>query len=358
MPSKSEITLSVVDQSPTRKGGTPREALTESVKLAQLAEKWGYKRYWVAEHHNTSSYSGASPEILIGQIAANTSTIRVGSGGVMLSHYSALKVAEQFRMLDTFYPGRIDLGIGRAPGSDRLTAAALSYPRRTMDIQHFPQMVADLMGFIHGTLPEGHQLGAIKTQPGGPPETVPEVWLLGSSDYSARLASQLGLPFSFADFFGNTAEYGPKVCELYRQNFLPSEYLSEPKVGVGLQVVCAPTEEEAEFIGSSRAIAKVLRAMGLSTEGIIPPEEAVNWPLPDDAIAYQEEQTKSFIEGNPQQVEEGIMEAAERYQTSELAIVTNCYYFEHRTRSFEMVADIFRDSKPIESGIEQMAASD
>jgi luciferase family oxidoreductase group 1 len=227
-----------------------------------------------------------------------------------------------------------------------------------MDIQHFPQMVADLMGFIHGTLPEGHQLGAIKTQPGGPPETVPEVWLLGSSDYSARLASQLGLPFSFADFFGNTAEYGPKVCELYRQNFLPSEYLSEPKVGVGLQVVCAPTEEEAEFIGSSRAIAKVLRAMGLSTEGIIPPEEAVNWPLPDDAIAYQEEQTKSFIEGNPQQVEEGIMEAAERYQTGELAIVTNCYYFEHRTRSFEMVADIFRNSEPIESGIEQMAASD
>ena len=358
MPSKSEITLSVVDQSPTRKGGTPREALTESVKLAQLAEEWGYKRYWVAEHHNTSSYSGASPEILIGQIAANTSTIRVGSGGVMLSHYSALKVAEQFRMLDTFYPGRIDLGIGRAPGSDRLTAAALSYPRRTMDIQHFPQMVADLMGFIHGTLPEGHQLGAIKTQPGGSPETVPEVWLLGSSDYSARLASQLGLPFSFADFFGNTAEYGPKVCELYRQNFLPSEYLSEPKVGVGLQVVCAPTEEEAEFIGSSRAIAKVLRAMGLSTEGIIPPEEAVNWPLPDDAIAYQEEQTKSFIEGNPQQVEEGIMEAAERYQTGELAIVTNCYYFEHRTRSFEMVADIFRNSEPIESGIEQMAASD
>lgn len=355
MPSKSEITLSVVDQSPTRKGGTAGEALSESVALAQQVEKLGYKRYWVAEHHNTSSYSGASPEILIGQIAANTATIRVGSGGVMLSHYSALKVAEQFRILDAFYPGRIDLGIGRAPGSDRLTAAALSYPRQTMDIQHFPQMVSDLLGFIDGELPEGHPLASIKTQPGEAPDTIPEVWLLGSSDYSAKLAAQLGLPFSFADFFGNTGDYGPMVCELYRRNFQPSKYLAEAKVGVGLQVICAPTEEEATFIGSSRSISKVLTAMGLSTDGIISPEEAVNWPLPDEALSYQAESTKSFIQGDPNEVERGIMAAAERYETGELAIVTNCYYFEHRVRSFQMLAAIFQDAETFGPTTDQIA---
>ena len=188
MAAAADVEISVVDQSPIRKGGHPSEALRETVQLAQRAEDFGYGRYWVAEHHNSASFTGTSPEILIGQIAANTDTIRVGSGGVMLSHYSALKVAEQFRILDAFYPGRIDLGIGRAPGSDRLTAAALSHPRPPVDVlREFPQMVGDLLGFLNGTLPEGHPLHEITAQPGTQPDTVPEVWLLGSSDYSAQL---------------------------------------------------------------------------------------------------------------------------------------------------------------------------
>src|SRR5438552_16955499 len=146
----TELTLSVLDQSPVRNGGTAADARRESVRLAQVADRLGYARYWVAEHHNTGSFAGTSPEILIGRIAAATESIRVGSGGVMLSHYSALKVAEQFRMLESLFPGRIDLGIGRAPGSDGLTAAALAYPRPQADINEFPQQVAHLPGFLAG----------------------------------------------------------------------------------------------------------------------------------------------------------------------------------------------------------------
>ncbi len=340
MTKTNQFTLSVVDQSPIRKGGRPSDALRESVELAQHAERAGYSRYWVAEHHNSSSFSGTSPEILIGQIAAGTERIRVGSGGVMLSHYSALKVAEQFRILDAFYPDRIDLGIGRAPGSDRLTAAALSHPRPPVNVQHeFPQMVGDLLGFLNGDMPEGHPLHEIKAQPGDPPDTVPEVWLLGSSDYSAQLAAHLGLPFSFADFFGNTSEYGPRVADLYRQLFKPSEYLSEPKVNVGLQVICAPTEEEARFIGASRSLNKVISALGLTTGGLLPPEDAINWPLDESAKQYMSQSTQSYIEGDPEQVREGILASSERYETTDIGIVTNCYHFEHRKRSYELVAE-------------------
>ena len=346
MPSLSEISLSVVDQSPIRRGGTPSEALGESVRLARTAEELGYQRYWVAEHHNSSSYAGTSPEVLVGQIAEATDRIRVGSGGVMLSHYSALKVAEQFSILDSFYPGRIDLGIGRAPGSDGLTAAALVHPRRQMDINQFPRMVTDLLGFIRGEMDDGNPLKEIKAQPGGPPETVPRVWLLGSSDYSARLAASLGLPFSFADFFGNTSEYGPMVAELYRKEFRPSEYLSEPLVNVGVQVICAPTEDEARFVGASRRIGKALSAMRLTASGLLPPEEAVDWPLPDEAKKFMEQSTTGYIEGDPQHVRESLLAVAERYQTGDLAVVTNCYYFEHRVRSFELIARMFGAEKP------------
>ena len=247
----TEWNLSVVDQSPLRRGGTSHQALQETVRLAQACEQWGYKRYWVAEHHNSSGLACTAPEILIGQIAANTKTIHVGSGGVMLTHYSALKVAEQFRMLETFYPGRINLGIGRAPGSDQLTISALAYPKVPVDVQHFPQQVVDLIGYLSGTLSEGHRFSELKAQPGAPPEHIPEIWLLGSSDYSAQLAAVLGLPFAFADFFGHTADHGPLVADIYRTQFKPSGYIQEPQLNVALQVVCADTQERANFAASS-----------------------------------------------------------------------------------------------------------
>lgn len=334
----SDITISVVDQSPIRKDGSPSDALWESIHLAQHTEQLGYSRYWVAEHHNSNSFAGTSPEILTGQIAMQTHSIRVGSGGVMLTHYSALKVAEQFSVLNSLYPGRIDLGIGRAPGSDLRTAAALAYPKPQINVlKDFPQMTHDLIGFLRGGLQAPHPLSGIKAQPSVNNFT-PDVWLLGSSDYSARLAAAMGLPFSFADFFGNTSEHGPKIADLYRDSFQPSPYLSEPRINVTLQVICASTEEEANFIGASRNLNKILSTLGLLTEGLLPPEEAIEWPLDKNSKAYMEQSTKGYIHGNPNQVRDGILSSIERYGTSDIGIVTNCYYFKDRKKSYELVA--------------------
>ncbi len=333
-----EILLGVVDQSVLRKGAKASEALVETVRLAQAVEQFGYARYWVAEHHNSTSFTGNAPEILIGQIAASTTSIQVGSGGVMLPHYSALKVAEQFRMLDALYPGRIELGIGRAPGSDRLTAAALAFPRSPIDINLFPQMVTHLLGFLHGRLESGHPFAEIRVQAGAQPESAPDVWVLGSSDFSARLAALQGLPFSFADFFGNTGGHGPLVANLYREQFKPSEYLSEPRMSVAVQALCAPTEEEAQFLASSRNLNKVAQHLNLK-EGLLPPEEASQFELSSVARQYVESLKPSYIDGEPDQVRDKILELARRYGTNEVSIVTTCYSYQNRERSYRLIAE-------------------
>lgn len=343
----NDIILSVVDQSPMRKGGTTTDALRETVALAQATERLGYHRYWVAEHHSSGSFTGTSPEILIGQIAANTQTIRVGSGGVMLSHYSALKVAEQFLVLGAFYPSRIDLGIGRAPGSDQLTATALAYPRPQMEGHHFPQQMKDLLGFLTGELESGHPFTGIRAQPGEHDcQSTPEVWLLGSSDYSARLAALLGLPFSFAEFFGDLP-YGPRVADLYRREFRPSTLLSEPKFNVAVQALCAPTEQEGLFLGSSRNLNKAGTLMGLN-QGLLSPEEATVYPLTDEARLFMEGFRKGYIDGNPRQVHQGILAVADRYATRDISIVTNAYAHETRVRSYTLIADAFGITSPVQ----------
>jgi len=334
------LTLSVLDQSPVRQGSTAADALRESVQLAQVAERLGYARYWVAEHHNSGSFAGTSPEILIGQIAAATSTIRVGSGGVMLSHYSSLKVAEQFRVLESLFPGRIDLGIGRAPGSDQLTAAALSHPRPEVDIRYFPQQVADLLGFLHGVADPSHPFAQISVQPGGTAETAPDVWLLGSSDYSARLAAMLGLPFAFAAFFGHTAAAGPGVAQLYRREFQSTIFGSEPRLNVTVHVTCAPSEEEARFLASSRRFMRAARNLGLRG-GLLPPEEAAAHLASPDLRDAAGQSDQGGIDGDPEQVREGLLEAARLYETTDVGIVTNCYAFDARVRSYELVARAF-----------------
>lgn len=329
----------MVDQSPLRRGGNAPEALRETVALAQAAEAAGYDRYWVAEHHNTPAFAGTSPEILIGQIASRTNKIHVGSGGVMLSHYSALKVAEQFSVLNSFYPGRIDLGIGRAPGSDRLTSMALSDPRPEMDIERFPSQVVDLLGYLHGLMDHDHPFSAIHPHPGPLPKAKPEVWLLGSSDYSARLAALLGLPFAFAEFFGLSGDAGPKVAKLYRDQFKPSRFLSEPKVNVTLQVTCAPTSEEAVFIAATRQLTRANRFLNLGLPpGMVPPQEALAYPLTPEQREYIQGLSHGCVDGDPDTVREGILQAAEDFGTADIGIVTNCYRFEDRVRSYELVA--------------------
>ncbi len=341
-----ELLLSVVDQSPVREGGTAAEALHESVELARAVERFGYERYWVTEHHNTGSVAGAAPEILIGQIAARTHTIRVGSAGVMLTHYSALKVAETFRILSAFYPGRIDLGIGRAPGSDQLTAAALAHPRPQADVARFPQQVTDLLAFLEDHLPSDHPFAAIRVQPGPAPEQLPEVWLLGSSDYSARLAATLGLPFAFADFFGYAGSQGPQAAGLYRQLFRPSKYLGEPRFNVTVQALCAETDARARFVGSSRRLQVARTRTGDRRRPMEPPDEAlelVNDPEAGPVIAGF---TTHMIEGGPQAVRRGLLEAADRYGTTDVGIATHTYFFEDRVRSYQLIAAEFGLAAP------------
>src|SRR2546427_5305393 len=240
--------LSVLDQSPVRSGGTRADAIQESLELAELADRLGYHRYWLAEHHSTPGLGGSSPEVLIGQVAARTSRIRVGAGGVMLQHASALKVAETFRVLETLFPGRIDLGIGRAPGADHLTTLALEdrgggvssgggTERRSAPAP-LPRQAADGIRFLRARSPQGHRDGKGIAMPSGP--TLPEGWLLGSSDVSAALAAHFGTAFSFAHFIND--EGGAPITRGYAAAFRPSPLLSAPRASVAVFVVCADSE--------------------------------------------------------------------------------------------------------------------
>ena len=334
-----EFKLSVVDQSPMREGGTPGQALRESIDLAVAVEAMGYKRYWVAEHHNLPNFAGTSPEMLIGQIAAHTNSIRVGSGGVMLSHYSSLKVAENFRILDALYPDRIDLGIGRAPGSDQLTMSALAYPAYPKGIEHFPRQIADVIGYLSGSLQEGHPFANVVASP-GPSETLPQVWLLGSRYESAYMAAQMGLSFAYAHFFGMGPRDGPEIVEGYRKNFQPSEYLSEPQVNVGVHVLCAETEDEAVRISSSRNLARLFSVTGRA-KGIPSVEDALNYDYSSDEEVFVQQYARNCVDGDPSQVKDKLQTISERYETNDLSVVTICHSYDARVKSYALVADAF-----------------
>ena len=332
-----ELNLSVVDQSPMRAGGTAGDALRETIQLAVAVEKLGYYRYWLAEHHNLPNFAGTSPEVLVGQVAAHTSTIRVGSGGVMLSHYSALKVAENFRMLDALYPGRIDLGVGRAPGTDQLTASALAYPGSPRDIQHYPRQVVDVVGYLNGGLESEHPFAQVQAGP-DKPQTAPEVWLLGSRYESAYMAARLGLPFAYAHFFGLGVDEGPSIVDGYRQQFEPSKFLEKPKVNIGVQVLCAETEDAALRIAASRNLGR-LYSVTNRAKGIPSVEEALNYPYQMNELAFIRQYSQVCVDGDPQQVKEKLERVAEIYQTGDLSVVTICHDFADRVHSYELVAE-------------------
>jgi luciferase family oxidoreductase group 1 len=330
------LRLSVVDQSPVRKGGTAADALRESLALAERADALGYERYWVAEHHNLPGIASTSPEILIGQIAARTRRIRVGSGGVMLTHYSALKVAENFRMLETLFPGRIDLGLGRAPGSDQRTAAALAYPGPMRDVHRYPEQIDDLVAFLADDLPPGHPFHGIHAGP--TPGGMPEVWLLGSGIDSALLAAERGLPFSFAHFFGAHAGNGPAIVRAYRQRFVPSGGCPEPRVHVAVMALCAESEAEAQVHAASLRLSRLNLARGVHA-GIASPEEALAYPYSPAELDYLARTTTPAVVGDPQQVLVRLQEIAKDYETAELGIVTLCFHFAARLRSYELLAE-------------------
>jgi len=324
--------LSVLDQSPIPEGSTPAQALHRTLDLAELADSLGYHRYWVAEHHATPALACAAPEVLIGAIAPRTTRIRIGSGGVMLPHYSPLKVAETFSSLSGLYPERIDLGIGRAPGTDPMTMLALQRDRRQASPDDFIEQLVELLGLLEDRLPPNHPFARhAKTLPGLPER--PEPWLLGSSPQSALWAAELGLPYSFADFINPE---GAAIAADYRGRFIDSERLGAPLVSVGVIAICADTDEEAERLASSSRMMLSLLRQGRLIE--IPP--------PEKAQAYLETRERSSsgrraVIGTPETVRAGIEQVAAEYGAEEVLVLTITYDHAARRRSYELIAEAF-----------------
>jgi luciferase family oxidoreductase group 1 len=341
--------LSILDQSPIRSGATPADAVDETLRLAEFVDRLGYCRYWLAEHHSSNGLAGSSPEILIPLVASRTERIRVGSGGVMLSHYSPLKVAENFRMLETLFPGRIDLGIGRAPGSDQLTDQALTAGPGALGPEHYPAQVRDLIGYLEGRLPDDHPFARISVMPAGP--GAPDVWMLGSSNQSAMLAAYFGRPYSFAHFI--TAEGGPEAMEYYRRNYSPSERAPEPRGSIGVFVLCADSDEAAERLMRSRDLWTLRQRRGI-TAPVPTFEEADAYDYePRDLamIAYNRERC---VWGTPDKVKAALLELGQRYGVDEFVLLTICARFEDRLRSYELLAEAF-DLAPARDAAEETA---
>jgi len=328
--------LSVLDQSTASKGRSQADAIRETLELARHCDKLGYHRYWVSEHHDSGSIVGTAPEVLMAAIAATTARIRVGSAGVMLPHYSALKVAEQFRVLEAIAPGRIDLGVGRAPGSDRLTALALN--PHSNAAEEFPRQVLDLNAWVSGSpLEDGHPFEKIKAHPLGP--TSPELWILGSSDYGAQLAAYFGLPYAFAYFFsdGRGVE---QALELFRRNYRPSERYPQPRATICVWALAADSEAEARRLLKTREHWRVGFEQGLR-EPLISPEDAAAYPYTDAQRATIESLRRKAIVGTGEQVAEQLSELAQQLKLDELVIVTWTYDPAPRRRSYELLSEAF-----------------
>ncbi|HMR40263.1 MAG TPA: LLM class flavin-dependent oxidoreductase [Ignavibacteria bacterium] len=324
------IKLNILDQSPVVEGMTPKEAVEQTIELAKFADELGYHRYWVAEHHNSRSFASASPEILISALASNTKNIRLGSGGVLISHYSPFKIAEQFNMLQSLYPGRIDLGIGRAPGGDANIIKAL----RTSSENAFDK-TTELIGFLKASSEAELKKSAGKFIAVPEGNSMPEVWILGTSPDSALYAGEKGLPYTFGSFIND--EHMLQCFQTYYQNFKPSLFLKEPYLNLALFAVCAENTEEAKRI--AKCSEYWLSQTFLKSKNI---------PFPDEksALAYNfsfeekmliEFRRKSAVIGDPETVSSRLKELVKNYAIHELTIVTITSNFEDRKKSYKLI---------------------
>jgi luciferase family oxidoreductase group 1 len=323
------IPFSVLDLAPVTQGSTPAQAFANSLDLARLAERLGYRRYWLAEHHNMPGIASAATSVLIGHIAGGTSTIRVGAGGIMLPNHAPLQVAEQFGTLASLYPGRIDLGLGRAPGTDQPTARAL---RRYYDsADAFPEDVQELLMYFQPAQPGQ----AVRAVPGAGID-VP-VWVLGSSLFGARLAAALGLPYAFASHFAPDAM--DEALALYRRDFRPSEHLAQPHAMLGINVIAAQSDAEARrlFTTQQQSFINLRRGM----PGLIPPpiDDIESYWTPTEKFGVERALACSVV-GDADSVREGLLAFIERHKPDELMITANVFEHALRRRSYEMVAAI------------------
>lgn len=328
-----ELKLGLVDQSPVASGATGADAVRETLRLAREAERLGLSRVWLAEHHSTNSFAGSCPEVLIPAVAAATHTIRVGSGGVLLPHYSPLKVAEQFRMLETLYPGRIDLGVGRAPGGDPRTALAIQYGRQ-LPPDHFTEQVGELQGWLANSYPRDHPWGRVRAMPRG--DTVPDLWLLGSGGATARLAAELGAGYAFAQFI--SGEDGSRMVASYRDHYRHGEGRPPPRALLAVGVVCAETAAEAGRLAASLELWR-RRIMRGWDRGIPSPEDALaelgtGWTPPDPF-----DPAARVASGDPGTVANALRRMASRYGVDEVLAVTVTHDYEARLRSYQLLAE-------------------
>jgi len=330
------LPLSVLDVSPVVSGSTPRQALLNTLDLARFTDRLGYARYWLAEHHNTAGIASSVPELMIGQVAAVTTRIRVGSGGIMLPNHAPLKVAESFRLLEALYPGRIDLGLGRAPGTDQLTALALRRSRHALAADDFPEQVDELLGFLSGTFPEDHPFRRIEAVPMGVP--TPELWILGSSDFGAQFAARLGVGFAFASHI-NPAD-AATMMRLYRARFRPSRYLTAPRAILGVSVICAETDARASEI--ARSIDLTWLRIEQGRRNVVPSiAEATAYPYtPAERERITANRARHLV-GSPEMVRARLAAMAEQTQADELMVLTLTHDHEHRRRSYELLAEAF-----------------
>ena len=330
------IPLSVLDLSPVSAGSTAAQALRNSLDLARLADQLGYVRYWVAEHHNLPSIASSAPEIMIGQIAAVTTRIRVGSGGVMLPNHAPLMVAERFKVLEALYPGRIDLGLGRAPGTDPATSYMLRRRQGISEEDDFLDRFNELMLLESRAFPAGHPFHNVRAMPEGVP--LPPIFLLGSSDYSAQLAGQIGVAFAFAHHFANFD--AAEAMRLYRDNFRPSPAHAAPYAILATHVVCADTDAEAERLATTVELNFVRRAKGEHLP-LASPEDAIAYGYtPIDRTRIAQNRTRLAV-GAPATVKAKLAPLIAATQADELMVTTMIYDHAARKRSYELLKETF-----------------
>ena len=326
--------LSILDQSPIISGHAASQAIAETLRLAKRAEALGYARYWLAEHHAIAALADPCPELLLARLGAETQRIRIGTGGVLLPYYSAFRTAEAFRMLEALYPGRIDLGIGRAPGGDLRTAQAVG-GGRVPDAERFPEQVWELVGHLDGSLPAEHPFKRVRLQP--EVSGAPEVWLLGSSDYSGALAAQLGLPFAFAHFIN--ARGGDAVCRYYRENFQGGREKA-PRAIVCTFAICGADDDDAERLAASIDLRRL--HMALNVDSPVPTlEEAARHRYTDEERRYVLGQRARAVIGGPQKCRRELEEMAERYGVDEVMVLTITGDYESRLSSYERLIGAF-----------------
>ncbi len=330
-----QLKLSVLDQTPIRRGSNAKDALQESIQLAKLTDKLGYTRYWLSEHHNIATLAGAAPEVLIARLAGETKRIRFGSGGIMLPNHSSLKVAENFKLLEALYPGRIDLGIGRAPGGDRLTASLLN-PSNEFNPQDYIRQITELKGFLSGSSEIGTIHEKVKAIPNI--NTEPELWMLTSSGESAYIAAHFGMALSYAQFINPMG--GPEAIRAYREKFRPSELLTEPQASLGVFVFCADTEERASEMQAVMDYRFLAIEKGLRDEA--PSYESVKSnQYSREELARITFNRMRMVTGTSDVVKEKLTDLAGRFRVDEIVIATFADTQEDRLRSYELLAQAF-----------------